>query len=55
MCSSWLAESIVAVGLVYEWEEYHVIVVVEGHELKAPEPNHRAKRQKVFRICYPEP
>jgi hypothetical protein len=36
------------------WEEYHVIVVAKGQELKAPELDHRAKRQRVFRISCPE-
>jgi hypothetical protein len=36
------------------WEEYHVIVVAKGQEFKAPKLDHRAKRQRAFRICHPE-
>jgi hypothetical protein len=43
------------VGVVSGWEEYHVIVVYKGHELKTPELDHYAKRQRVFKICYLKP
>jgi hypothetical protein len=29
------------------WEEYHVILDAERHELKTPEPNHRLKPEWV--------
>jgi hypothetical protein len=44
---------VVVVGVVSGWEEYHVIVVDRGHELKTPELDHYAKWQRVFKICYP--
>jgi hypothetical protein len=46
MCSSWLGETVVMVGVVSGWKEYHFTVVAKGQELKAPEPDHRAKRQR---------
>ena len=55
MCPCWLEKTIAIVGVVSRWEEYHVIIVAKGHELKTPEPDHRAKRKRVFRICHPEP
>jgi hypothetical protein len=54
-CSSWIGEIVAIVSVVSRWEEYHVIVVAKGHELKAPKPDHRGKWQTMFRICHPEP
>jgi hypothetical protein len=53
--SSWLGEMVVVVGVVSRWEEYHVIIIAKGHELKTPELDHRAKQQRVFRICHSQP
>jgi hypothetical protein len=54
-CSSCLGEMVAVVGVVSRWEEYYVIIVAEGHELNTPEPNHRAKWQRAFKIGHPEP
>jgi hypothetical protein len=32
------------------WKEYHVVVVVEGHELKTPETEHRPGRRGCWRL-----
>jgi hypothetical protein len=37
-----LGELIVMVDWVSGWEEDHVIVVAEGHELQTPEPDHHS-------------
>jgi hypothetical protein len=31
----------VVVAAALRWEEYHVVAIVEGHELEAPEAEHR--------------
>jgi hypothetical protein len=55
LCSSWLGVTIVIIGVMFGWVEYHVKVVSKGQVLRAPELDQRAKRQRAFRICHPEP
>jgi hypothetical protein len=50
-----LGEVVAVVGVVYGWEEYHVIVIAKGQELKALEPDHCAKWQRAFRSFHLKP
>jgi hypothetical protein len=54
-CSPWLGETVVGVGAMFRWEEHHVIIKAEGHELKTPKPDHHVELQRVFRISHPDP
>jgi hypothetical protein len=54
-CSPWLGEMVVGVGAMFRWEEHHVIIKAEGHELKTPKPDHHVELQRVFRISHPDP
>jgi hypothetical protein len=53
-CIHWPREVVVAVGVVSRWEEYHVIVDAEGHELETPEPDHCAEPHGVLWIGHPD-
>jgi hypothetical protein len=50
-----LGETVVGVGVVYRWEEHHVIIKAKGHELETPKLNHCAELQRVFRISHLDP
>jgi hypothetical protein len=47
-----LSAAIVAVAR--RWKEYHVIAVVEGHELKAPETEHRPGPERLLETAHLE-
>jgi hypothetical protein len=47
-----LSAAIVAV--VRRWKEYHVVAVVEGHELKAPETEHRPGSERLLETAHLE-
>jgi hypothetical protein len=49
-----LGEPVVVVGWVSGWEEDHVIVVTEGHELQTPKLDHRSQRKWTFGVSHPE-
>jgi hypothetical protein len=36
------------------WKEYHVVVVVEGHELKTPETEHRPGPERLLKTAHLE-
>jgi hypothetical protein len=36
------------------WKEYHVVAVVEGHELKTPETEHRPGLEKLLETAHLE-
>jgi hypothetical protein len=36
------------------WNEYHVIAAVEGHELKAPETEHRPRSERLLETAHLE-
>jgi hypothetical protein len=42
-----LGETVVGVGAVSGWEEYHVVVDAKGHELKTPKMDHRPKLERL--------
>jgi hypothetical protein len=47
-----LSAAIVAV--VWRWKEYHVLAAVEGHELKAPEMEHRLGLERLLETAHLE-
>jgi hypothetical protein len=47
-----LSAAIVAVAR--QWKEYHVVAVVEGHELKAPETEHRPGPERLLETAHLE-
>jgi hypothetical protein len=47
-----LSAAIIAV--VRRWEEYHVVAAVEGHELKAPEMEHRPGSERLLETAHLE-
>jgi hypothetical protein len=47
-----LSAAIVAV--VRWWKEYHVVAAVEGHELKAPETEHRPGSERLLETAHLE-
>jgi hypothetical protein len=51
----WLGETVVGVGVMSRREEHQILIKSKGHELKTPEPDHRAKLQRVFRIDHLDP
>jgi hypothetical protein len=44
------AQKGVAVGRSSRWEEDHVVVVTQRHELQAPEPDHRTERKWSYHL-----
>jgi hypothetical protein len=47
-----LSAAIVAVAR--RWKEYHVVAVVEGHELKAPETEYRPGPERLLETAHLE-
>jgi hypothetical protein len=47
-----LSAAIVAVAR--QWKEYHVVAAVEGHELKAPETEHRPGSERSLETAHLE-
>jgi hypothetical protein len=47
-----LSAAIVAVAR--RWKEYHFVVVVEGHELKTPETEHRPGPERLLETAHLE-
>jgi hypothetical protein len=47
-----LSAAIVAVAR--RWKEYHVVAAVEGHELKAPETEHRPGSERLQETAHLE-
>jgi hypothetical protein len=47
-----LSAAIVAVAR--RWNEYHVVAVVEGHELKTPETEHRSGLERLLETAHLE-
>jgi hypothetical protein len=47
-----LSAAIVAVAR--RWNEYHVVAAVEGHELKAPETEHRPGPERLLETAHLE-
>jgi hypothetical protein len=47
-----LSAAIVAIAR--RWKEYHVVAVVEGHELKAPETEHRPGSERLLETAHLE-
>jgi hypothetical protein len=47
-----LSAAIVAVAR--RWNEYHVVVAVEGHELKTPEMEHRPGLERLLETAHLE-
>jgi hypothetical protein len=47
-----LSAAIVAVAR--RWKEYHVVAAVEGHELKAPETEHRPGPERLLETAHLE-
>jgi hypothetical protein len=42
------------VAVVRRWKEYHVVAIVEGHELKAPEMEHRPGSERLLETAHLE-
>jgi hypothetical protein len=42
------------VTVVRRWKEYHVVATVEGHELKAPEMEHRPGSERFLETAHLE-
>jgi hypothetical protein len=36
------------------WEEHHVVLDLEQHELQALEPDHPSEPQRVVKVCHLE-
>jgi hypothetical protein len=49
-----LSESLTVVVVVPRREEYHVIAAVEGHELEAPEVEHRPRLKRLLKSTHLE-
>jgi hypothetical protein len=47
-----LSAAIVAVAR--RWKEYHVVAAVKGHELKAPETEHRPGSERLLETAHLE-
>jgi hypothetical protein len=47
-----LSAAIVVVA--WRWKEYHVVAVVEGHELKTPEAEHRPGLERLLETAHLE-
>jgi hypothetical protein len=47
-------EPTTVVVVVLRWEEYHVVVAVEGHELETPKAEHRPGLKRLLKIVHLE-
>jgi hypothetical protein len=50
--AGWLSAAIVVVAR--RWKEYHVVAVVEGHELKTPKTEHRPGLERLLDTAHLE-
>jgi hypothetical protein len=46
--------SVATVAVARRWKEYHVVAAVEGHELKAPETEHRPGPERLLETTHLE-
>jgi hypothetical protein len=46
--------SAATVAVARRWKEYHVVAAVEGHELRAPETEHRPEPERLLETTHLE-